>query len=94
MTGDRRAKDIIDAIYQEACYVESRTDSNDPNSKRVMEQESRKRALAHMGVKDRIMIEGCATRLKEAAGIGDSSAMQILMHLGIILSEREFNGRK
>ena len=66
---------------------------NDPEGKYIMEQESRKRALAHISLEDRKMIDSCRKRLGDV-GIGESSALQILAHLGIFLSASRSNSEK
>ena len=85
-----RVKEAFDRIYREEGYVPSSNLKSDPNSKPLLEQESRKRALAHLDLHDRIVIESCIDRLKECCpgvALGDSAALMILEHIGIFLSE-------
>lgn len=87
-----RVKHVIDAVYADAGYREETKASNDPENKVVMEKESRRRALAHLPLKDRQMINACTQRLKECSAgcnLGDGGAMQVLMHVGIFLSRAE-----
>lgn len=84
-----RVKHAIDAVYADSGYREDTKASNDPENRVVMEKESRRRALAHLPVKDRTMINACTQRLKECCpgcNFGDGAAMQVLMHIGIFLS--------
>ena len=85
-----RVKDAFDRVYREEGFVPTSKAHNDPESKTMLEQEARKRALAHLSVKDRVVIDSCVKRMKEACVsvyLGDSSALQILEHIGIFLSE-------
>jgi len=85
-------KEAYDRVYREAHFVPSSNFKNDPNSKPMLEQEARKRALAHLDGFDRHQVEGCVKRLKECCPgvyLGDNAALQIIEHLGIFLSEAE-----
>lgn len=85
-----RVKEAFDRVYRETGFKPTSKIPNDPESKVMLEQEARKRALAHLPGKDRAVIDSCAQRLKECstgAGLGDSAALQILEHLGIFFSE-------
>ena len=87
-----RVKTTIKAIYDNAGYRETSKAGNDPDAKVNMERESRKLALAHLPMKDRVAINDCTKRLKECSAgcnLGDGAALQILMHLGIFLSRAE-----
>ena len=84
-----RVKHVIDAVYAESGFRPASKESNDPESKYVLEQEARKRALAHLDPQDRNRINSCTKCLKDRARgtyLGDSAALQVLMHLGIFLS--------
>lgn len=85
-----RVKDAFDRVYREEGFVASSRLKSDPNSKPLLEQEARKRALAHLDPHDRIVIDSCVKRLKECRPgvyLGDSAALMILQHIGIFLSE-------
>lgn len=87
-----RVKFAFDRVYKEEGFVPTSKVSKDPWSRSVLEREARKRALACMSSKDRILIEGCAERLKDCCRetqLGDTAAMQILAHLGVFLLEAE-----
>ena len=85
-------KEVYDRVYREAGFIPVTTKKNDPNSKPYIEQEARKRALAHLEGYDRFQIDSCIKRMKECCPgvyLGDSAALQIIEHLGIFLSEAE-----
>ena len=85
-------KEAYDRMYREAVFIPVTTKKNDPNSKPYIEQEARKRALAHLEPEDRMQVNSCVKRLKECCPgvyLGDSEALQILEHIGIFLSEVE-----
>jgi len=85
-----RVKDAFERVYREEGFIPTSKVSNDPESKVMLEQEARKRALAHLDGKDRAVIESCVKRLKECCphvSLGDSAALQILEHIGILFSE-------
>lgn len=85
-----RVKDAFDRVYRETGFKPTSKIPNDPESKVMLEQEARKRALAHLQGKDRAVIDSCAQRLKDCSshvGLGDSAALQILEHLGIFFLE-------
>lgn len=90
--GEIRVKTAIDAVYKSAGYIPSSKKKNDPETAYMMEQEARKRALSHLAASDRICVEECVQRLKETCphcNLGDGAALQILMHLGIFLSQAQ-----
>jgi len=83
-------KEAFDRVYKECSCVPTSKASNDPESKVMLEQESRKRALAHLEPHDRYEVESCVKRLRECCRgvmLGDSAALQIIEHLGIFFSE-------
>ena len=85
-------KNAFDRVYKQSGFTPQSKLPNDPESKVVLEQESRKRALAHPEPSDRYQVEGCVKRLKEVCpgvNLGDSAALQILEHIGIFLMEAE-----
>ena len=85
-------KEAYDRVYREAGFIPVTTKKNDPNSKPYIEQEARKRALAHLEPEDRMQVNSCVKRLKECCPgvyLGDSAALQIIEHIGIFLSEVE-----
>ena len=85
-------KEAYDRVYRKAGFQPSSNLKNDPNSKPMLEQEARKRALSKLDGRDRVMIDSCVKRMKECCPgvyLGDSAALQILEHIGIFLAEAE-----
>ena len=85
-------KDAFDRVYKQSGFIPQSKIPNDPESKVMLEQESRKRALAHLDPADRRQVESCMKRLKETCpgvSLGDSAALQIIEHLGIFFAEAE-----
>lgn len=85
-------KTAFDRVYHQAGFVPQSKIPNDPESKVMLEQESRKRALAHLEPHDRRQVESCVKRLKETCVgvyLGDAAALQILEHIGVFLAEVE-----
>ena len=85
-------KEAYDRIYHQAGFVASSERANDPNSKTMIEQESRRRALSELDPKDRAVVVDCVTRMKQCCPgvmLGDSAALQILEHLGVFLMQAE-----
>lgn len=85
-------KESFDRVYREAGFIPTSNLRNDPDSKAYIEQEARKRALAHLEGYDRFQIDSCIKRMKECCPgvyLGDNAALQILEHLGIFLAEAE-----
>lgn len=85
-------KEAYDRVYRKAGFVPSSNLKNDPNSKPMLEQEARKKALGSLDSEDRMQVNSCVKRLKECCPgvyLGDSAALQILEHIGIFLAEAE-----
>ena len=85
-------KNAFDRVYKQSGFTPQSKLPNDPESKVVLEQESRKRALAHLEPEDRHQVEGCVKRLKECCVgvyLGDAAALQILEHIGVFLAQAE-----
>ena len=85
-------KEAYNRIYREAHFVPTSNMKNNPDSKSYIEQEARKRALAHLDGYDRFQVDSCVKRVKECCpgvSLGDSAALQIIEHLGIFLAEAE-----
>ena len=85
-------KDAFDRVYKQEKFIPTSKVSNDPDSKPMLEQESRKRALAHLDIQDRLVVMDCVKRLKETCPgvmLGDSAALQILEHIGVFLMQAE-----
>lgn len=65
----------------------------DPESLIYLEAGVRRKTFRAIPTSDRVIIAGAVDRLEEKAGIGDDAALQILMHIGILFSATNFEGR-
>ena len=92
-----RVNDVLEELYREHGYVTIK-DKGDTDSRYYLEQEARKRALAHLDPEDRKMIEACAAALKISMSgnyAGKGTVLQIIEHIGIFLaaSSKRMNKR-